>query len=155
MSNCQFSASQFRLRSVGVPACPPPTASMAMPPGEVADADSVMEDATMPMTKGAVTSKIFNFLSDVLVPAEEGGYKKTLPFLFQAAWGQTEQQVAFKRKLETWEVHLRDHGHRVLSDDHITHVPVGAVREFYVRPWQLSFDAAVSVKGAVSKWFCD
>ena len=80
---------------------------------------------------------------------------RVLPFLFQAAWGQTEQQVAFKRKLETWEVILRGGGHMAPSDQHITHVPPGALKDFYVAPWQLSFDADVSVKGAVSKCLCD
>ena len=116
---------------------------------EVANAEAVAGSAS-PTTKDAVTSKIISFLSEKLEPTDDGGYHKTLSQLFRAAWSDPEKHAAFKHKLDNWERLLRLHQHAPLSNEHIVHVPAGAVREFYISPWQLSFDADASVKGLMA-----
>jgi len=106
--------------------------------------------------KADVTSKIIEFLSAALAPTADGNYTKTVTNILQAAYSEPGKQTAFRNKLQEWQVRLHIPGDR--QHDPISHVPAGSVQEFYVAPWQLSFDPDVSVKGLppsplVTLWF--
>ena len=98
-----------------------------------------------------VTTKIIALISDQLVPTDEG-YTHNLPHLFAEHWCNDVQISGFKTTLDTWEQRLRGLGHTVMSTDRLLLVPAGQVIEFHLAPWQLSWDAAVSVKGLA--WRC-
>ena len=101
------------------------------------------------IAKADVTAKIVEFLSGALAPTEDGNYTKTVTDILHDAYAEPDKQTVFRNKLQEWEFRLHQLGH----DPHATElhrislVPAGAVKEFYVAPWQLSFDPDVSVKG--------
>ena len=118
--------------------CPGVTVEMAAEPSH--------EDVTK-----TATEKIMTLISNELVPTDEG-YTLNLAHLFETHWCTGDRHVGFRTTLDTWEQRLRGLGHSVMSVDRLLIVPVGQVQEFHLAPWQLSWDAAVSVKGLA--WRC-
>ena len=113
-----------------------------------------------PTPKAIATAKIIEVLSTELAPTADGNYTKTITHILQVAYSDPTKQQTFKSKLAEWELRLQKLGHKPQPEEPILfHVPAGAAKEFYVSPWQLSFDPDVSVKGLPHSppvtWWCN
>jgi len=95
-----------------------------------------------------VKTKVVTFLTAAFDPDDEGGYQSTIEDMMRATYNNADQQLEFKTKTAELQAYLIGKNFPVLSPTIMTHVPESAVPEFYIAPWQLSFDPSVSVKGS-------
>jgi DNA-directed RNA polymerase subunit L len=105
------------------------------------------DDESPPVQKDQIVFEIINYISTLLVPLADASFEKDIYAVLAAAYSTPHQQTTFVGKLSELKTDLAKMGVRTPSEEIMKSVPNGTMKEFYIAPWQLSFDSNLSVKG--------